>query len=54
MMGNTPLHYAARNDHTGVAEYLLKTGKVNANCTNKKRETPLDTALKKAGAPRKE
>ncbi|WP_341807987.1 ankyrin repeat domain-containing protein [Wolbachia endosymbiont (group E) of Neria commutata] len=44
--GDTALHYATRNGHLEIAEYLLSSG-ADHTIQNNKKETPLDCLLKK-------
>jgi ankyrin repeat protein len=47
--GSTPLHWAARNGHTTVAE-LLVAHKADVNAVNQRGLTPLGVALKNGRA----
>ena len=44
-MGQTPLHYAAKNGLDGVAEFLINDCKVDVNLVNKMGNSPLHVAV---------
>ena len=44
-MGQTPLHYAVRNDLTDTSEFLIRNCQVNVNLSNKMGNTPLHVAV---------
>ena len=44
-MGQTPLHYAVKNNLTEVAHFLIHRCQVNVNTRNKMDNTPLHVAV---------